>query len=101
MLAGVLEFHSWCAPAFVRGDYKELVQLVLLYLNDDDGLNFTKFERAGALHKARWMAKMLYAIKMELLSFKNYQKGLFLVLANRERLVGLFSSLCFVMCHGG
>ena len=32
---------------FVRGDYKELVQLVMLYLSDDRGKNFGSFNRPG------------------------------------------------------
>ena len=54
--------------SFVRGDYKELVTLVLLYL--DGGEGFSDFDRPGALHKARWMAKLLYSIKMVLLDSK-------------------------------
>ena len=52
---------------FTQGDYKELVTLVLLYLSDDKGQNFGNFNRPGACHKACWMAKLLYAIKMVLL----------------------------------
>ena len=36
---------------FVRGDYKELITLVLLYL--DGGEEFSCFNRPGALRKAR------------------------------------------------
>ena len=53
-----------------RGNYKELVTLVLLYLSDDKGENFGSFNRPVACHKARWMAKLLYAIKMVLLATK-------------------------------
>ena len=54
---------------FTRGDYKELVLLVLLYLHDDEAAAeaFTSFCRPGAMHKARWMSKILYAIKIDLL----------------------------------
>ena len=55
---------------FTRGDYKELVTLNLLYLSDDKGENFESFNRPGACHKARRMAKLLYAIKMVLLATK-------------------------------
>ena len=55
---------------FTRGDYKELITLTLLYLSDENGKGFTKFQRPGALHKARWMAKLLYTIKMVLLASK-------------------------------
>ena len=56
---------------FTRGDYKELVNLVLLYLSDNGAdCNFTGFNRPGALHKARWMAKMIYTLKIDLLGCK-------------------------------
>jgi hypothetical protein len=57
---------------FVRCDYRELVDLTLLYLSgpDDKSSKFKGFIRPGALHKARWMAKILYSIKMVLLSKK-------------------------------
>jgi hypothetical protein len=56
------------AEQFVRCDYKELVELTLLYLSGDG--NDTTFNRPGALHKARWMAKLLYSLKIVLLSDK-------------------------------
>ena len=54
---------------FTRGDYRELAQLSLLYLTGDieDGFQFS---HPGALHKARWMAKLLYSMKIVLLSEK-------------------------------
>ena len=56
---------------FCRGDYKELVQLTLLALKDLDAIeDFTGFNFPGAMSKARWMAKLLYAIKMILLASK-------------------------------
>ena len=56
------------AEKIVRCDYKEVVELTLLYLSGDG--NYTTFNRPGALHKARWMAKILYSLKMVLLSDK-------------------------------
>lgn len=47
-----------------RDDYREFVQLCITFL---DGTEGTKFKRPGALHKARWMAKVLYSIKICLL----------------------------------
>jgi hypothetical protein len=52
----------------LRGDYAELMKLTILYLSNDKP-NFT-FQKPGALHKARWMAKLLYSIKMNLLQTK-------------------------------
>lgn len=51
-----------------RGDYKELVELTLVYLGETSG--FKGFRRPGALHKARWMSKILYSIKIVLLNKK-------------------------------
>ena len=49
-----------------RDDYKEFSELCLLYL---DGPNSTdlNLKHPGALHKARWMAKLLYSAKIVLL----------------------------------
>ncbi len=51
-----------------RGDYHEFVQLCLVFL-DADGEEQTAvtFQRPGALHKARWMAKLLYTLKLALM----------------------------------
>ena len=48
---------------FVRGDYKELVELSLLYLGDTS-VPFKSFKKPGA----SWMSKILYSIKIVLLS---------------------------------
>ena len=45
---------------FLRGDYKELVDLTLLYLGYETD-KFSHFARPGAIHKARWMAKICTA----------------------------------------
>ena len=55
--------------SFVRCDYRELVQLSVLYLSGQPEEGF-RFYRPGALHKARWMAKLIYSIKMVLLAGK-------------------------------
>ena len=55
---------------FIRCDYKELAELTLLYLTGDLQNGTFTFKRPGALHKARWMAKLLYSIKMVILSEK-------------------------------
>ena len=47
-----------------RDDYKEFADLCGLYLgNADDAYTF---QRPGALHKARWMSKLIYSIKIAL-----------------------------------
>lgn len=47
-----------------REDYKELLQLCLLFLGGSAGE--TRFRAPGAYHQARWMAKAIYTIKMTL-----------------------------------
>ena len=59
-----------------RGDYNELVKLTLLYLRDQQPSSSSRkqkatFKQPGALHQARWMAKILYSIKIDVLSEKN------------------------------
>lgn len=50
-----------------REDYKEFTELCLLYLDNVDKSRSVKFRQPGAVHKARWMGKILYAIKVVLL----------------------------------
>ena len=59
---------------FIRGDYEELVSLILLYLNGNNEHGFKWFYRPGALHRARWMSKMIYCIKLDLLSEKIFDE---------------------------
>lgn len=49
--------------SYVRVDYRELLELALVCLNDSPS---AKFRRPGALHHARWMAKAIYGLKMYL-----------------------------------
>ena len=53
---------------FVREDYHEFIQLALVYLGFDEGddREIISFRRPGALHKARWMAKIIYSLKIVL-----------------------------------
>jgi hypothetical protein len=47
-----------------RDDYLEFVQLCTVFLGElPNGVHIT-FLRPGAMHKARWMAKLLYSIKI-------------------------------------
>ena len=64
-----------------RGDYKELIILTLLYLGDST--LFKGFQRPGALHKARWMAKILYAIKIVLM-YRKFGSGNITVLGRGQ-----------------
>ena len=70
--------QDYLKQRFSRGDYKELATLVLLYLSDGNDTVGMPFNRPGALHKARWMAKLLYTIKMDLMGsiiLKDLPKG--------------------------
>ena len=51
---------------FVRDDYRDLTELTILYLNGHTK-KAVSIKRPGALHNARWMAKLLYVIKLCLL----------------------------------
>ena len=59
--AELLLFAKSQAPQ-VRDDYQELLHLVIIFLGGvpEKGV---KFRAPGAMHRARWMAKVLYAIK--------------------------------------
>jgi hypothetical protein len=52
------EFHP-------REDYRELLELTIVYLGGTLEKNIS-FRRPGALHRARWMARVIYAIKIVL-----------------------------------
>ena len=51
---------------FKRGDYKEMCELLVQYLGGSVK-NF-KFKIPGADHHARWMSKVIYCLKLALLS---------------------------------
>ena len=51
---------------FRRDDYKEFADLCRAFLNDEE-YNDGMLIHPGAIHKARWMGKLLYAIKICLL----------------------------------
>ena len=48
-----------------RDDYKELLQLGLLFLGAPD-VNKRSINSPGAFHRARWMAKLIYCLKIYL-----------------------------------
>ena len=47
----------------LRDDYQELVELVLIFLGGTPSRG-VHFRAPGPMHQARWMAKMIYALKM-------------------------------------
>lgn len=48
-----------------RADYRELLEITIIYLGDTPARG-VHFRRPGALHRARWMARVLYSIKIVL-----------------------------------
>lgn len=52
---------------FNRDDYQEFVNLTALYLDTEATDSIVKFKKPGALHKARWMSKLIYSLKICLL----------------------------------
>ena len=54
---------------FAREDYKELLELVVFYLGNDEEPKL-RLRRPGAIHKARFMSKIINSIKIVMLSNK-------------------------------
>ena len=48
-------------------DFKELIDLTLVYIGGMEGI---AFRQPCAMHRAWWMAKLLYALKMIMLGDK-------------------------------
>jgi hypothetical protein len=46
-----------------RDDYRELLELTILFLGDTPSRG-VRFMTPGAMHRARWMAKLLYSVKI-------------------------------------
>ena len=65
-----LEFcrRALAADTFPREGYKELVQLILVWLGGAGEVPGFKFQWPGAYHHARFMAKSLYILKLDILS---------------------------------
>lgn len=53
---------------FVRDDYRELVELSILFMGGDADRRELKIRPPGAMHRARWMARAIYSLKISLLS---------------------------------
>ena len=60
----------------LRDDYRELVNLALIYTKIQSSLGFTP-QRPGAVSRARWMSKVIYSLKIVLLSHQNSVKSIF------------------------
>lgn len=58
---------SLLTKKFVRDDYREFLELAIIFLERGDTYSSEYiFKCCGAIHKARWMAKAIYAMKMVL-----------------------------------
>ncbi|KZS02306.1 Uncharacterized protein APZ42_000705 [Daphnia magna] len=66
----VLEWATGClaSKTFPREDYRELVQLTVLFLGGT--VPDFRFRKPGAHHHARFMAYSIYFLKMQLLSYQ-------------------------------
>ena len=72
-----------------RDDYRELLKLWMISLgHKQPGGKAISFIQPGALHRARWMAKLIYSIKI----FLFYEQ---FSLTNKEK-TGLLQFLLFV-----
>lgn len=64
----LLQFYrSELTKDIVRGDYRELIELSIIFLGGDTENKF-KIRPPGAMHQARWMARAIYSLKIILLS---------------------------------
>ena len=85
---------------FPREDYRELLELVLVWLGGIKMLPDFKFQWPGAFHHARFMAKSLYILKMDLLD-KQFN---FLSKIQKEQVsrlalfVGVYFGAWFLQC---
>lgn len=48
----------------IRADYKEFLELTVLFLGGDESLNQISFQTCGATSHARFMSKCIYGLKM-------------------------------------
>jgi hypothetical protein len=53
---------------FPRGDYRELIELTLIYLGGSFPHRNFYLRKPSAIHHARFMSKAIYLLKMELMS---------------------------------
>ena len=60
----VLEFaHKHLATEQPLDDYREFLELSVIFLGDVP-VRGIRFRMPGAMHRARWMARVIYTIKM-------------------------------------
>ena len=83
---------------FVREDYQELLTLAVAYV--DPTVTAVSFRRPGALHKARWMSKLIYTLKIILLEphIMDLPKGTIITGNQVVKLQELAKFTCLVYC---
>lgn len=62
----LLFYKAELEKGFIRDDYRELVELCVVFLGGDTEKKL-KLRPPGAMHQARWMAKAIYTLKICLL----------------------------------
>ena len=60
------EWVALFSSSHPRDDYKEMLELFIVLLGGEGGIPKVKFRRPGAMHRARWMARAIYAAKITL-----------------------------------
>lgn len=82
-----------------RDDYKEMMSLCVAYLSSDT-VNFS-FKQPGAIHKARWMAKIIYAVKIVLLErqISELPKGTITTSSQIQKLKRFVTFISLVYCQ--
>jgi len=64
---GMVSFYSGAVGhQQPREDYLELLRLCLIFLGGGFDVMDIQFRAPGAMHHARWMAKVIYALKIVL-----------------------------------
>ena len=93
LVTEALEFvQAALEESYARDDYKEFLELALIFLGGEPH-NGVNFKAPGAVHLARWMAKVLYSLKIWLF------RSEFRLTAHEERAlrdIALFSSTVYV-----
>ncbi len=82
-----------------RGDYQELLELILVFMGAPPQ-NFS-FKKPGAVSRPRWMARAIYAIKLWLLwkEYARFQRTEAEQLQCRELMIHLLRVSMFVVSH--
>ena len=76
------------------------MNLLLLYLTGDNEQGSNMLNRPGALHRERWMSKMIYCLKIDLLSNKiieDLPKGTVCASGQQQKIKGFVQF--FIFCY--